>query len=62
MSSVRSITFHRADTSAGRNSSTATVAVETTSVQTDRTQQCSGTARTVRGGGWLVDGVSIGCA
>ncbi len=62
MSSVRSITFHRADTLAGASSDTATVAVRTTSVQTDRTQQCAGTARTVRSGGaWLVDGISINC-
>jgi serine/threonine protein kinase len=63
MSSVRSITFHRAATAAGSTSSTATVALQTTSVQTNRTQQCTGTARTVRaGGGWLVDGVSIRCS
>ena len=63
MSSVRSITFHRAATAAGSTSSTATVALQTTSVQTNRTQQCTGTARTVRaGGGWLVDGVSISCS
>jgi serine/threonine-protein kinase len=63
MSSVRSITFHRAATAAGSTSSTATVALQTTSVQTNRTQQCTGTARTVRaGGGWVVDGVSISCS
>ncbi len=63
MSSVRSITFHRAATAGGSTSSTATVALQTTSVQTNRTQQCTGTARTVRaGGGWLVDGVSISCS
>jgi serine/threonine protein kinase len=61
MSAVRSITFHRAQVlNAGANS--ATVAVQTTSVQTDRTQQCSGTARTVKNGaGWLLDGISINC-
>ena len=63
MSSVRSITFHRASTLPGSSSTTATVALKTTSVQTTRTQQCTGTARTVRaGGGWLVDGVSIHCS
>jgi eukaryotic-like serine/threonine-protein kinase len=63
MSSVRSITFHRADVVSGASSNTATVALQTTSVQTDRTQQCTGTARTVRAGaGWLVDGVSISCS
>lgn len=61
MSAVRSITFHRAQVvNAGPNS--ATVAVQTTSVQTDRTQQCSGTARTVKSGAsWLLDGISINC-
>jgi hypothetical protein len=63
MSSVRSITFHRAQVLAGSSSSTATVALSTTSVQTDRTQQCTGTARTVRSGGaWLVDQVSVSCS
>ena len=63
MSSVRSITFHRADATPGGTSSTATVAVATTSVQTGQTQQCTGTAQTVRaGGGWLVDRVLINCA
>jgi hypothetical protein len=62
MSSVRSITFHQAQTLGGSGSSTATVAVRTTSVQTDRTQQCAGTARVVRSGGaWLLDGISINC-
>ncbi|HUA03858.1 MAG TPA: serine/threonine-protein kinase [Solirubrobacteraceae bacterium] len=63
MNSVRSITFRRAAALPGSGSSTATVALQTTSVQTDRTQQCTGTARAVRaGGGWLVDGVSISCS
>jgi cytoskeletal protein RodZ len=64
MSSVRSITFHRAQTLGGGTPNTATVAVQTTSVQTDRTQQCSGTARTVRtsAGSWSVDGISINCS
>jgi eukaryotic-like serine/threonine-protein kinase len=63
MSSVRSITFHRATTLPGSTSTTATVALQTTSVQTNRTQQCTGTARTVHaGGGWLVDRVSIHCS
>lgn len=63
MSSVRSITFHRAQTVSGNGPGAATVSVSTTSVQTDRTQQCSGTAQTVRSGGsWLVDRVSIGCS
>lgn len=63
MSSVRSITFHRAQTVGAVSSAAATVAVSTTSVQTDRTQQCTGTAQTVRSAGtWLVDRVSIGCS
>ena len=62
MSSVRSITFHKAQTTGGTSSDSATVALQTTSVQTSGTQQCAGTARTVRSGqGWLVDGVSINC-
>ncbi|MGZ4226309.1 MAG: serine/threonine-protein kinase [Solirubrobacteraceae bacterium] len=63
MSSVRSITFHKAQTVGGSSSDSATVAVQTTSVQTSGTQQCAGTARTVRSGqGWLVDRVSINCS
>jgi hypothetical protein len=63
MSSVRSITFHSAQMIGGGSTGSATVAVRTTSVQTDRTQQCSGTAKTVRSGGtWLVDGIAISCA
>jgi hypothetical protein len=62
-SSVRSITFQSAQQTGGSSSNAATVALRTTSVQTDRTQQCTGTARTVRaGGGWLVDHISISCA
>lgn len=61
-SSVRSITFHSAEVLSGSTSNVATVALRTTSVQTDRTQQCSGTARTVRtNGAWLLDHISIGC-
>lgn len=63
MSSVRSITFHRAETIAGSNPDTATVSLETTAVQTDRTQQCSGTARTLRtNAGWVLNGISINCS
>jgi eukaryotic-like serine/threonine-protein kinase len=63
MSSVRSITFHKAQTVGGSSSDSATVALQTTSVQTSGTQQCAGTARTVRSGqGWLVDRVSINCS
>jgi hypothetical protein len=63
MSSVRSITFHKAQTAGDSSSDSATVALQTTSVQTSGTQQCAGTARTVRSGqGWLVDGVSINCS
>jgi hypothetical protein len=32
-------------------------------VQTDRTQQCTGTARTVHSGNtWLLDAISINCS
>jgi hypothetical protein len=63
MSSVRSITFHKAQTVGSSSSDAATVAVQTTSVQTSGTQQCAGTARTVRNGqGWLIDGISINCS
>jgi len=62
MSSVRSIMFHRAEVVGSPGPDSAIVALETTSVQTDRTQQCSGTARTVRSGSvWLLDGISISC-
>jgi hypothetical protein len=62
-SSVRSITFQSAQVSGATSSNTATVALRTTSVQTDRTQQCTGTAGTVRSDGrWLVDHVAISCA
>jgi hypothetical protein len=61
MSPVRSITFQR-DQVLSQGSNTTTVGLQTTSVQTDRTQVCSGTARTVRSGGtWLLDGISIQC-
>jgi eukaryotic-like serine/threonine-protein kinase len=62
MSSVRSITFHRIQvTNASANS--ATVALQTTSVQTNATQQCGGTAQAVKSGGtWLLDGISIHCS
>jgi serine/threonine protein kinase len=63
MSAVRSITFHSAQVVSGSGSDTATVALSTTSVQTDRTQQCSGTASTVRSAdAWLVDRISISCS
>jgi serine/threonine protein kinase len=55
--------IRRAETLADSGSGTATVALETASVQTDRMEQCSGTAQTVRigAGGWVVDGVAINC-
>jgi eukaryotic-like serine/threonine-protein kinase len=64
MSTVQSITFHSVRAvSGGSSSDTATVALSTTSVQNDRTQQCTGTAQTVRSGGtWLVDRISISCS
>ncbi len=63
MSAVRSITFHQAQEIGGAGSNVSTVAVRTTSVQRDGTQECSGTARTVRSGhAWLLDGISISCS
>ena len=63
MSSVRSITFHRAQVAPGASTSAATVTVATTSVQTTRTQQCTGTVRTVRSGSsWLLDAIAINCS
>ncbi len=63
MSSVRSITFHRAGIVAGSSSDAATVGLQTTAVLADRTQQCSGTARTLRtNAGWVLDGISINCS
>ena len=63
MSSVRSITFHSAQLLPSSSSSAATVALRTTSVQSDRTQECAGTARTVlSGGAWLLDGIAISCS
>jgi hypothetical protein len=63
MSTVRSITFHTARVLSASDPNTATVALSTTSVQTDRTQECTGTAGTVRSGGtWLVDRISISCS
>ncbi|MGI8429575.1 MAG: serine/threonine-protein kinase [Solirubrobacteraceae bacterium] len=62
-SAVRSITFHRAQTRPGASPASATVELQTTSVLTDKTQQCAGTARTLRppGGTWLLDRISIDC-
>ena len=63
MSSVQSITFHSAELLPGSSPSAATVALRTTSVQTDRTEECAGTAQTVlSGGAWLLDHISITCS
>jgi eukaryotic-like serine/threonine-protein kinase len=63
MSRVRLITFHQARTLAGSTPSLATVALQTTAVLVDRTQNCSGTAQTLRvqSGAWLLDHISISC-
>jgi hypothetical protein len=62
-SSVRSITFHKAQTAGGSSSDSATVMVQTTSVQDSGTQQCEGAVRTARSGqGWLLDRVAINCS
>ena len=47
-SAVRSITFHRAQVLSGSSPTAATVAVQTTAVLADRTEQCSGTVRLLR--------------
>jgi serine/threonine-protein kinase len=61
-SAVRSITFHRAEVISGGGAA-ATVAVATTAVLADRTEQCSGTVRLLRSppASWLLDGISINC-
>jgi len=58
-----SITFHEARIISRTGSSSATVELSTTAVQTDKTQSCSGTAQTVRAANntWLVDHISINC-
>jgi hypothetical protein len=62
MSSVRAISFHEIDT-LERTPTSATIAVRTTSWQSHRVQQCSGTVRTIQqAGAWLLDGISIHCA
>lgn len=61
MSSVRKIVFHRIETVQSAPDA-ATFAVQTTSVLSNETQQCSGTVRTVNASGtWLVDGIAIQC-
>jgi len=63
MSTVRSITFHQAETLSGTSSS-ATVAVRTTSRRAGRTEQCAGTVRTLRSSAapWLLDRVAVACS
>jgi hypothetical protein len=64
MSRLRAISFHEAQSvPPSSGASAATVAVRTTAELTDRTQNCAGTARTVRGssGTWLLDHISISC-
>ncbi|MGI8411821.1 MAG: serine/threonine-protein kinase [Solirubrobacteraceae bacterium] len=61
-SAVRSITFHEAQTLPGASATAATVAVRTTSVLVNKTQQCTGTARTARiDATWMLDRISINC-
>jgi hypothetical protein len=63
MSSVRSITFHRAEMLGGSGANVARVGVQTTSVQRTRMRECGGSVRTVRStAGWLLDGISISCS
>ncbi len=65
MSRVRSITFHEARTVSAAGASPATVTLRTTSALADRTENCSGTARVVRGApdgpAWILDRISIAC-
>lgn len=62
-SRVRSITFHKAQTLPGASATSATVALATTAVLTDKTQHCAGTAQTLRvpNGTWVLDHVAISC-
>jgi hypothetical protein len=63
MSSVRSITFHRAQMLHGSEAGAATVAVKTSSIQSTRMRECGGMVRTVRTtAGWRLDGISINCS
>jgi hypothetical protein len=63
MSSVRSITFHRAEMLGGTRADVARVGVQTTSVERTRRRRCGGSVRTVRStSGWLLDGISISCS
>jgi hypothetical protein len=63
MSSVRSITFHRAETVGASGTGVAKVGVQTTSVQNARRRECGGSVRAVRStAGWLLDGISISCS
>jgi hypothetical protein len=61
-SRVRQITFHQAQTIA-QTAQSATVAVRTTSVLVDKTQQCQGTVSLVRStaGTWMLHQISINC-
>ncbi|MEA2371917.1 MAG: eukaryotic-like serine/threonine-protein kinase [Solirubrobacteraceae bacterium] len=61
-SRVRQITFHQAQTIA-QTAQSATVAVRTTSVLVDKTQQCQGTVSLVRStaGAWMLHQISINC-
>jgi serine/threonine-protein kinase len=61
MAGDRSITFHSARV-ISQSSSAATVAISTTSVRDDGTQQCSGTVDVAAGGGgWRLHLVHISC-
>jgi hypothetical protein len=60
---VRSITFNSART-VSESAGSATVAVQTTSVQTSRTQHCGGTVQLAAGGAgaWLLHHIAISCS
>jgi serine/threonine protein kinase len=60
----RRIIFHQAEVT-NQGPSSATVAVRTTSIRDNGTQQCSGTVYTVRStgtGGWLLHQIAINCS
>lgn len=61
-STLESISFRRLEVS-DQKADTATVALSTVAKHTNRTDRCSGTARTVKSDGrWLVDGLNVSCS
>jgi hypothetical protein len=60
MASVRSVAFNAINL-VNQSATGAVVAVRTTSVQANRTQNCSGTVDLTRATSWLLDHISISC-